>query len=144
MQEGKQAHGLVPNRCDPPTVHADEDGLLYSPEDVWNVRDPLYAAEVFLKVQPGWSDVKTTEHPASTHVVRKRWKELGAAVGPKDRDEIWRRILFKAYEERGYGWRSHVAVFIKNIETAKECHLSLESDGIKSGKCHGEGESNVR
>lgn len=127
LREGDRARCIKPHSADPPEVYLAEDGLLHSPEDVWHVADPLFAAEALLKTLKGWSEVKTDSGPPSTFSLRKWWGDLGKEVGPKERNELWRRCLFKAYEERGYGWRSHVAVFLKGVRVAMECHQSLKS-----------------
>jgi hypothetical protein len=99
LREGEEAPGILPREPEPPEIHFDDDGLLYSPEDVWNVKDPLLATEILLRIKPGWNDVQKPGKPPSTFTLRKKFTDAMDAAGRDDGIMIWRKALFELYLE---------------------------------------------
>lgn len=104
---------------------------MHSPEDAWNVVDPLQAVEGFLCTRDGWSEHGDERGPPSKYALRARWRDLRKAVGVTDAERIWRQALFDICMDHcdGQSWRSWVAGFLMKLDIARKAHESLKGVG---------------
>lgn len=104
-------------------------GTPLSPEDAWDAKDPLQAAEAFLRTKPGWSETQVGDKPASQYALRGRWRDLRKAVGPKKANELWRESLFDILSDHcdKQSWNSWTAGFLSKLKIKQEVFESLES-----------------
>jgi hypothetical protein len=105
------ASGSEPDRSDSPNWMA-------SPEDAFQVSDPLLATKFFLQTMPGWCEEprRGTNDVRTWRVLRSKWMELGEKLGESDRDSLWRSHLREIFEDRyDKDWKSFSSIFVSRI-----------------------------
>lgn len=101
--------------------------MMFEPADAFRVKDALKSAEKLLSELPGWNFQHDPPHnPASTYVLRGRFKTLRKDHGPKLADEIWRTILRGMIQDKleGHSWTKWIGIFMKRLNDLSEAEVS--------------------
>jgi hypothetical protein len=110
--------------------------MMFEPGDAFRVKDALKSSEKLLSELPGWNfEHHPPNDPASTYVLRGRFKTLRRDHGPKVADEMWRMILRGIISDKieGHSWNKWIAIFMKRLNdlAAEELRAKANSGGAQ-------------